>query len=725
MSTYIPKTHCGRDFKDLKPCFIDFEYNGTTEKHLNLVCASLLSGTYIANFWLHNNTNLQARLKEIILSLREDHVFVAFNVVAEASAFISLGVDPIKCAWNDLQIEYKMLTNHYHKFQYGSHLLKGKKVYTLPPKSKWEMTEEERLHRNMAKPEHNLASACFKMLGVDVDTEHKDAMRDLIISAPNEFLDDDRLAIQKYCESDVKYLPELRDAIFEAYRHSPAKQVITHPEIALRGKTAARVAIMAQTGYPVHESSVRKFSASTKEILNEVAVDFNKQFTEEKVFVWNKKTGMFSKKEAPQRKFIAESPYEKDWLRTDTGNYSLSLDAWTQHYSYRHQYPRNDFPAQILRYLKTNQSLNGFRPGGRKSFFDYYGSDGRARPWLNPYGSQSSRYQPSATGYIPLKAAWMRSMIMPKPGRAIVGIDYSSQEFLLAALLSADENMFEAFKSGDPYFYFAKLAKAVAMDSKREDHEDVRTLFKSTVLGISYLMGPKALAAKLTNDTGRYVSVDEAEGLIEKFFSVFSKYDDWIEETLYAYKVRGYLKLPDGYVMFGDNDNHRSVSNCPIQGTGAAILRKAIENIQDKKINVIIPLHDATYSEIARGDWSKIDVIYECMFDAFTHYFKGTEQYEWAKSIRMDIDVWGPGVPDRISKTPAGRKVKAQEIYVDPRARSEFEIMSKYLNLKEAVSCQRKWDYRRTTNSSTRKQVNNLSTRARNLSQRGSIAGRP
>lgn len=679
MQDLIPKKHFGRDFKDLKPCYLDFEYNGTTEKYFNLVCASLKMGDERMNIWLHKDDEAKKILKDILLTIRETHVLVSFNAVAEASALIALGVDPVKHAWNDLQIEYKMLTNHYHKFQYGKHLLKGKEVFTLPPKSKWEMTEEERKSRNMAKPEHNMAATCYKMLGVKVDTDRKNKMRDLIISAPASFTEDEKSEIMEYCESDVKYLPELRAAIFKAYRESPARRVITHPEIALRGRTAARVAIMAQTGYPVDERSVRKFAASTKDIINEIAADINRQFPDMGAFLWNKKTGTFTKKEVPQKDFIAKSPYAKNWLRTDTNEYSLSVDAWSQHYSYRHEYPRNNFPAQILRYLKTNQSLNGFRPGGKKSFFDNYGSDARARPWLNPYGSQSSRYQPSATGYIPLKSAWMRSMIQPKPGRAIVGCDHSSQEFLVSAILSADEKMWQAYHSGDPYFYFAKLAKAVPEDSERKDHEDIRLLFKSTVLGISYLMGPNALAAKLTEDTGREVTVQEAEDLIYKFFSVFSKYNDFIERTLHEYKVRGYLKLPDGYIMFGDNDNYRSTSNCPVQGCGAAILRKAIENAQEAGVKVILPLHDALYAEFGLNESHHIDLLYDAMHDAFCHYFKGKETYEWAKSIRQDIDVWGPGVPKVIKKSPAGRSVKAQEIYVDPRARREYEIMKKYL----------------------------------------------
>ena len=133
-----------------------------------------------------------------------------------------------------------------------------------------------------------------------------------------------------------------------------------------------------------------------------------------------------------------------------------------------------------MRYLKLKQSLNGFSPNKQKeSIFDSLGSDGRVRSWLNPYGSQTSRFQPKATSFIPLKAAWMRAMIQPPKNHYILGVDYSSEEFLISACWSEDENMYNAYKSGDVYLYFAKLAGAVPWDGTKEEYKAERNLFKS------------------------------------------------------------------------------------------------------------------------------------------------------------------------------------------------------------------------------------------------------
>lgn len=679
----IPKTHNSIPFKDLKRCYLDFEYNGSSEARFNVVCCSLLVQGQIepTNFWTYKDPNALADLKRSLIELRNDHIFVAHNVVAEASAFISLGIDPVKCAWIDTQIEYKMLTNHWDKYRYGDQLIDGKKVKTTPPRSKWEQTEEEKKKENNAKPQHSLLSTTYKLLGKIRSSAHKDEMRDLIISAPESFTPEERDAIIKYCDEDVLDLPEILGQILNAYRTSTAKKYIGVSELAWRGQTAARTALITKTGYPVNRSQVTKFSRSVNSIMNELAEDINGQFPDMGLFVWNKKEGRYSKKEKPQKDWIAASEHADKWMRTDTGGYSLSLDAYSRHYSYSHDYPEGILPAQMLRYLKTKQSLNGFIVSkSKKNFFNYYGSDGRARAWLNPYGSQSSRYQPGASGYIPLKAAWMRSLIQPPVGNAICGIDYGSEEFLLSALLSKDKNMYQAYVSGDPYFHFAKLAEAVPMDAERKDHEKVRTLFKSTVLGISYLMGPDNLAIKLTQDTGDHYSPEGAKKLIQTFFDVFKDYANWIERALYEYQRRGFLKLRDGWIMFGDNRNHRSVSNCPIQGMGGAILRKAIQISQDRGLHVILPLHDALYIEFDQKDFTPIDTLYDSMLEAFCHYFQDEpEIFEWAKSIRMDIDVWGPGLKDREFYSFKGRPLKMQEIYIDPRSKREYEKFKKYL----------------------------------------------
>jgi tetratricopeptide (TPR) repeat protein len=66
------------------------------------------------------------------------------------------------------------------------------------------------------------------------------------------------------------------------------------------------------------------------------------------------------------------------------------------------------------------------------------GEDGRNRCLLSILKSTTGRNQPSTSKYIFGPAVWLRGLIKPKPGHAVAYIDWSQQEFGIAAALSKD-----------------------------------------------------------------------------------------------------------------------------------------------------------------------------------------------------------------------------------------------------------------------------------------------
>lgn len=446
-----------------------------------------------------------------------------------------------------------------------------------------------------------------------------------------------------------------------------------------RGEYSARTALMVTEGYGFNYEATRAFADSVPDIIYSVQKDINEQFPKILPFKTDKKkhTRWDQKITKKWVKWFAKKN-NLNWDKTKKKDYSLSKDAFAKYFNYRHDYPRGNFGAQMVRYLNLKQSLNGFLPsnGKKKTFWDSVGDDGMVRPYFGIYGSQSSRSQPAATGFLFLKSAWIRALCVPPSGFMYVGIDYGSQEFLLAALMSKDKNMINAYLSGDPYFYFAKLAGAVPWDGERKDYEDIRTLFKSTVLGLSYGMGKFLLALKLTADTGKKVTEEEAQKLIIKFQKAFPVYHLWKIKTLRQYKLKKKLTLPCGWMMFGDNDNDKSVGNFPVQGFGASILRKAVELAQDRGITVVKTLHDALYIKAKVGDWKEVDKFADCMTEAFQFYFEG-EMKELAQ-IRLDGNAWSPELANETIITDGGLEVKCQDIYIDGRAKKEYEKFKKY-----------------------------------------------
>jgi len=667
-------------------CYIDFEFNKVTNPKLNLVCAVLTipEKNIRRNHWLDSEDSREL-LKRDILHLREKgYTFVAWNVISEARSFISLGIDPVKCLWIDLYLEYRMLTNHWDEYMYGPQLIDGRKVTTSRPKSKYEQTEEERKKTNSSKPKHNLLAATYKLLGVVKDSAHKNKMRDLIISNPPMFSEDEKTSILDYCYEDVELLPDLHKAIDKAYIRSGLNKVYIKNELEddqhERAEYAARSAIMETKGYPIDTKATQRFIDNVPNILKSLAEDINSQNVPIKPFKWNKKDQKYSmKQKVLQDDWIAHLPQAKRWMKTDTGKYSLSLEAISRFFNFTHDYPRDNLGAQLVRYFKTRQSLNGFLPkpkkSKKKSFHDYVGEDGRVRSYMGIFGSQSSRSQPAATGFIPLKAAWMRRFILAPPGKAICGIDYGSQEFLISALVSKDENMVEAYRSGDVYLHFAKLAGAVPLEGTKKEYAKERDLFKSTTLGISYNMGAESLAVKLTNDTGIPQTEADAQKLIQKFQKAYPKFKDWNQDNLLEYIKNNYMALPDKWILWGDQDNWRSCNNFPIQGRGATIMRKAVAYAQDEGLDVIYTLHDALYIEYDSDDLRAVDTLARSMRRAFVDTFDGDPD---ADLIRLDANIWGRNYTDGKVITPEGMEVKQQKYYIDGRAINDYERFKKY-----------------------------------------------
>lgn len=681
----------------------DTEFNRVTHPRVNPVCISILRNKESKNFWTHNNAFGVKKAREYFNSLPKSTVLFGWQCVAEARYLRSIGVDPLKFTWIDGFLEYRCLTNHNDALAYGEQLVDGKVKMTKRPPNKYERTEDD--GKDSFKPTHSLAEGTFKLLGKIRDTEHKNAMRDLIISDPESFTVEEVTAISAYCAEDVQDLPLLLERLLEEYENLEVdvdKELLE--EMFLRGKYSVLTAIMEDIGYPVDVDKMRNFTDSVGPILEKCQKEINSFFPDIKPFYFNLKEKRFSMNQGNIRDWLVKNVETSKWMKTkkykelqrkratveELGNpkyLSLSLDAFEEKFPYRHDYPEDNFGAQMVRYLKLKQSMNGFLPTKKGSIWDRLGPDGRIRCYLNPYGSQSSRSQPPSTSFLFLKPAWTRSLCSPLPGRVIGSFDYKSEEFLISALLSQSEAMIDSYRSGDVYLAFGKLVGMIPPNGTKQSHKAERDLCKALILGMSYLMSAKGLAEKLTADTGRVYTVEQAEEYINDFYNTYwelRQFQEWVRKV---YEMERSLRLACGWRMFGDNTNFRSVANLPVQGLGASIMRKAVEiAVEEYGLEVIFTLHDAIYIEFDHGDWSAMDKLADAMKRGFVHYFE-EEMKEDAAIIGLDGKMWGPSFPEEEGEitTPKGLKIDTSQIFVDERAVSEYEKFSRYFNYRAEV----------------------------------------
>jgi DNA polymerase I len=653
-----------------KYCEIDFEFFNSKEEYLDVVCCSLrLNEKSIHEFWLLDGEETD-KFKSFLAGIQEQgYIMVAHSAPAEMRSLLSLYIDPEQFDWIDTFIEWRHITNHHKEFRYGKHLIKGKIKNLIPARfDKWKPEDsQDRLS-------HNLAEMVFKLLDEQIDQDHKDKMRDIILSKDRDLINQHRTEIQEYCTSDIMYLmPCLRIITKEyakLYKGEDRKNIIS--EMILRGNQMLLVAQLETLGYPIDLEAARNFSNAVPQIIADIQRDINEQFPQINPFHWDKKTEKFVTKEKPIQTWIENSRFCEEWDKTPTGRYSLSLDAFAKFFPYRHDYPRGNFGAQFLRYLKTNQALKGFVATKDGSFWDYVGSDGRARAYINAYGSQSGRFQPGSTGFLFLKPAWTRSLCVPPEGYGIAGIDYKSQEYLIAALESQDKAMIESYRSGDVYIAYAISAGLAPKGATKKTHGEERELSKPVVLAINYDMSKYGLAHQLSEKLDREIDPEEAQEYIDLFYNTYHVFGDYKERIQSEYEVKKYLRSPHGWTLWGDNYNFRSVGNFPVQGAGASILWKALELCHKAGLKVVIPLHDALYIQYPLDKKEEcLEKFAECMREAFDFYYPDS-------GIMLEGETWSPTFSTGKFVTKKGVIYKVEPVHIDERAHKEYEVFSKY-----------------------------------------------
>ena len=299
--------------------------------------------------------------------------------------------------------------------------------------------------------------------GLDtIGATEKEEWRNLVMRG-GPWTADERAGILDYCESDVDALSRLLPAMLPK---------IDLPRALLRGRYMAAAARMEHAGVPIDQEALASFRANWTNIqdalIARIDADYGvfegRSFKAAKFAAWLERTGL-------------------PWPRLESGELELSDEAFREAARAHSEVA----PLRELRSALSELRLNDFAVG----------RDGRNRCLLSTFQARTGRNQPSNAKYIYGPSVWLRGLIKPPPGHGVAYIDWSQQEFGIAAALSGDANMLAAYASGDPYLAFAKQAGAVPQDATKHSHSAQRDQFKACVLAVQYGMGPDALAARI------------------------------------------------------------------------------------------------------------------------------------------------------------------------------------------------------------------------------------
>lgn len=588
---------------------IDFEFYNSNEKDLTLVAAVIDLGLLGL---IHFNLFEEKAKENLIFSLLElrdgGNIFVSYATMAEARAFEALGLDPLDFEWIDLYSEFIMLCNSNDKFAYGDYVSStGQISHSIPPTPY--MTDEEKEadtadHTEIPK---NLINCAYKMLNLRLDSHQKEEMRALILSQNHNEIVTRMNEILDYCASDTKHLRSIYEALFKALEVEGLSSFI-HDQL-LRGRYTTAIAKSESLGIPINMNLLNKVIDKTPEILDIHKEDVNGHFPFfipdiQRPPITRKNGKVFHYKPTPAHKDMAayqryvESLQISGFPKTKTGKYKSDKDTLEEWGYWKGL-------ESLWKYNKIESNLKWFNKENKNGFFDRMGNDSRIRPYYGIFGTQTGRNAAKAKTFPLAMSSWLRAIIQAPSESTIIGSDFSQQEVYVAAILSGDTNLLDAYNSGDVYLAFAKQAGLVPEDATKVSHKHERTLCKATVLGLQFGMGHKKLKTKLKLDSGQDVTDERTEQLILAHHTTYKQYWTWVYQLSKRYSSGEPLLTSDGWALFTDNLVMTSVRNFPVQATAASITRLAVIKCWENGLKVMAPLHDAVY--ILAADDGDID----------------------------------------------------------------------------------------------------------------------
>lgn len=390
--------------------------------------------------------------------------------------------------------------------------------------------------------------------GLDsIGTVEKDEMRDLVLRG-GPWTADERAAILEYCESDVAALARLLPAMLHH---------IDLPRALLRGRYMGAIARMERNGVPIDVKALALQRRHWPDIQDQLIAEVDRDYSvyEGPTFKADRFAAWLAHNNIP-------------WPRLDSGRLDLSDDTFRE---VARAWPVVA-PLRELRAALSQMRLSELAVG----------RDGRNRTMLSAFRARTGRNQPGNTKFIFGPSVWLRGLIKPSPGHGIAYIDWAQQEFGIAAALSGDPLMMDAYRSGDPYLAFAKQAGAAPLDATKATHKAVRDQFKSTVLAVQYGMGADALSQRIGQPPIR------ARELLRMHRETYRVFWTWSDRAVDYAMLTGSLHTVFGWrVQVPAVSNDRSLRNFPMQANGAEMLRLACCLATECGIEVCAPVHDA------------------------------------------------------------------------------------------------------------------------------------
>lgn len=531
---------------------IDFEYN---KDQVILCCAENTKTGEAFIFDLRNNKQTGDLSDWVKKNLEE--IFCSYALAAEIDSFCRLGIDTSKMRCIDLMAECRMISMS---------------------------------HQDYFVPDGTLVGHLSKFLKLETSETRlvKERMRALILNN-SSWNDEEWEEIVYYCLTDIAPLKDLFEKVRDI--HKEAKTPYKLSDALDRGEYVRMCAEMdfASKGFPVDVEAIEKIYGNKDQIKRNIIQSLPP--------IWRfcyilKKNGKYALSRAEVLKVIKKNNWS--WKLTENKLPTLEAKYLKE---IEIQYP------EVKSLRQAQQSLVTLNSADLREQVN----DGYIKPRTNSFAAKTGRngLKPKQ-GYLLNLPKWMRKIIHAHKNQVLVAVDWSQQEIAIAAILSGDKKMLDAYNSGDLYLQLGKLAGHIPLDGTKESHRKERELFKALQLALGYGKGVKSLAKDFMGImSDQKITEIEAQLLAKEVYdwhkTYFIDYWSWIEEQVKEARLNGYIKTIDGWICFVNNRTLRTqLLNFPSQANGASLMRAATKEFYrlylDQKLPPLLcSQHDAFY----------------------------------------------------------------------------------------------------------------------------------
>lgn len=207
----------------------------------------------------------------------------------------------------------------------------------------------------------------------------------------------------------------------------------------------------------------------------------------------------------------------------------------------------------------------------------------------------------------------IREGFIAEEGNLLISADYSQFELRLAAILSNDKPLIDAFNSD------IDIHNKTASEIYKVDMEDVTKDQRRAAKTINFSVLYGAGAHNLAQQIG--VSFYEAKSYIDEYFIAHKPIRDYLDLTLEKAKDEGYVetyfgrKRPTPDVISSNfmvrENAKRAAANMPIQGTEADLMKRAMIAVNEKISQAslgkqILQIHDSILIEAPKENAEKV-----------------------------------------------------------------------------------------------------------------------